>query len=95
MDDVPAEVGSIADAVRSVEGHAHYGVPDVVRTLKRTVADVDPDLGFRMLLRVLKAYQITIGESHLARYLELGERLGYGEFVVEDRGIDVRPDPTD
>ncbi|MFG2980793.1 hypothetical protein ACGFYQ_05965 [Streptomyces sp. NPDC048258] len=88
-DEVLAEVGSVAAAVRSVEGHPHYGVPDVVRTLGRTVTDVDPDLGFRMLLRVLKAYQITIGEPRLARYQDLGERLGYDECVVEDGGIDV------
>ncbi|WP_150259458.1 hypothetical protein [Streptomyces venezuelae] len=56
---------------------------------------VDPDLGFRLLLRVLKAYQITIGASRLARYRDLGERPGYDECVVEDGGIDVRPDTAD
>ncbi|MFC9295231.1 hypothetical protein ACFTWH_25225 [Streptomyces sp. NPDC057011] len=94
-DEVLAEVESVADAVRSVEGHAHYGVPDVVRTLEKVVTDVDPDLGFRMLLRVLKAYQITISASRLARFRDLGERLGYDECVVEDGGIDVGPDPAD
>ncbi|KMO99437.1 hypothetical protein [Streptomyces roseus] len=93
--DVLAEVASVADALRSVEGHPHYRVPDVVLTLEKTVMDVDPDLGFRMLLRVLKAYQITIGEARLARYRDLGERLGYDECVVEDGGIDVGPDPAD
>ncbi|MFJ3925788.1 hypothetical protein [Streptomyces sp. NPDC090022] len=94
-DDVLAEVESIADALRRVEEHPHYMVPDVVRTLGRTVTDVDPDLGFRMLLRVLKAYQITVGEARLARYQTLGERLGYDECVVEDGGMAIGQEPVD
>ncbi|MFE1870148.1 hypothetical protein ACFW9N_04475 [Streptomyces sp. NPDC059496] len=94
-DEVLAEVEAVADGLRSVEGHAHHPVPDVVRTLEKTVAHADPDLGFRMLLRVLKAYQITVGASRLARYRHLGEGLGYDECVVEDGGIDVGPDTAD
>ncbi|MFD4737502.1 hypothetical protein ACFWNQ_09005 [Streptomyces virginiae] len=95
VDEVLGEVEAFADALRSVEGHPHHPVPDVLRTLERTVTHVDPDLGFRLLLRVLKAYQITIDASRLARYQDLGERLGYDECVVEDGGIDVRPDTAD
>ncbi|MGW6577068.1 hypothetical protein ACWGAN_33515 [Streptomyces sp. NPDC054945] len=91
-DEVLAEVEAVADALRPLDGHAHYAVPDVLRTLRRTVTQVDPDLGFRMLLRVVKAYRLTVDASRLTRYQDLGEWLGYDECVVEDGGIDVGPD---
>ncbi|WP_037883561.1 MULTISPECIES: hypothetical protein [unclassified Streptomyces] len=94
-DEVLAEVKAVADALRSLEGHAHYAVPDVVRTLRRTVTQADPDLGFRLFLRVVKAYQLTVDASRLVRYQDLGARLGYDECVVEDGGIDVGPDTAD
>ncbi|MFD3939022.1 hypothetical protein ACFWSP_28985 [Streptomyces sp. NPDC058618] len=77
-----------------VEGHEHYGVPDVVRTVEKVVVHVDPDLGFRMLLRVLKAYQIPVEASRVERYRALGERFGYDECVVDDGGINLGPDPA-
>ncbi|MFD3805114.1 hypothetical protein ACFWTC_16090 [Streptomyces sp. NPDC058619] len=93
--EVLEELRSVAPAVRSVaEGHEHYGVPDVVRTVEKVVVHVDPDLGFRMLLRVLKAYQIPVEASRVERYRVLGERFGYDECVVDDGGINLGPDPA-
>ncbi|MFJ5263847.1 hypothetical protein ACIQAC_25635 [Streptomyces sp. NPDC088387] len=52
--------------------------------LQEIVTSVDPDLGFRLLLRVVEAYGIPVPRSRYARYRELGERFGYrASQVVE------------
>ncbi|MFK0230285.1 hypothetical protein ACIQUL_31445 [Streptomyces sp. NPDC090303] len=65
------------------------GVPGVVPALRRVVDEVDPDLGFRLFLRAMKAYSIPLTEAEYVCYHELGERLGYHELVVDDGSLNV------
>ncbi|AYG78259.1 hypothetical protein DWB77_00366 [Streptomyces hundungensis] len=62
-----------------------YGsVPGVVPALQHLTSETDPDLGFRLFLRALKALWIPITSGQLARYEEIGNRFGYNEAVVYD-----------
>ncbi|WP_031477472.1 hypothetical protein [Streptomyces bicolor] len=89
---VLAELRAIAPELeRATAGHPYRRVPDVVPALERVVIEVDPDLGFRLFLRVLKAYLIPISESQHRRYRELGERFGYNESVVDDGSLQFMP----
>lgn len=91
-DAVLAEVRTIATELEhTTADHPYYGVPEVVPSLERVVTEVDPDLGFRLFLRVLKAYLVPISESQHLRYRELGERFGYNEFVVDDGTLQFMP----
>lgn len=92
MDAVLAEVRALAPELdRATAGHPYYGVPEVVPSLERVVTEVDPDLGFRLFLRVLKAYLIPISEAQHLRYRDLGESFGYNEFVVDDGTLQFMP----
>ncbi|ATW48374.1 hypothetical protein [Streptomyces peucetius] len=91
-DAVLAEVRTIATELEhTTADHPYYGVPEVVPSLERVVTEADPDLGFRLFLRVLKAYLVPISESQHLRYRELGERFGYNEFVVDDGTLQFMP----
>ncbi|WP_142213613.1 hypothetical protein [Streptomyces sp. SLBN-118] len=91
-DAVLAEVRTLAPGLeRATAGHPYRSVPEVVPALERLVTEVDPDLGFRLFLRVLKAYVIYITEVQHLRYRELGERFGYNEFVVDEGTLQVMP----
>lgn len=70
----------------------HRAVPGVVPALELVVTEVDPDLGFRLFLRVMKVYLVPVSESQYVRYHELGERFGYNEFVVDDGTLQSVPD---
>ena len=50
--------------------------------LEQVVARVDPDLGFRLLLRVLHTASGSLTERQYGRCRALGERFGYGEDHV-------------
>lgn len=76
---------------RATAGHPYRRVPEVVPALERVVTEVDPDLGFRLFLRVLKAYLVPISEPQHLRYRELGERFGYNESVVDDGTLQFMP----
>ncbi|MEE1754492.1 hypothetical protein [Streptomyces sp. SP18CS02] len=89
-DAVLAEVRAFAPELEhTTADHPYYGVPDVVPSLERVVIEADPDLGFRLFLRVLKAYLIPVSKSRYLRYRELGERFGYNELVVDDGNLQV------
>lgn len=91
-DAILAEVRAIAPELeRATAGHPYRRVPEVVPALERVVTEVDPDLGFRLFLRVLKAYLVHISESQHLRYRELGERFGYNESVVDDGTLQFMP----
>ncbi|MFG2802750.1 PI-PLC domain-containing protein [Streptomyces pseudovenezuelae] len=63
--------------------------PQLASALARVVAEVDADLGFRLLLRVLKAYGVQVDLEHHDRYREIGEEFGYPEPLVP-QGLAVR-----
>ncbi|KAB1989097.1 hypothetical protein [Streptomyces triticiradicis] len=46
------------------------------------VTDVDADLGFRLLLRLLAVASVPLSQEQYSHYQELGSRLGYGEHHV-------------
>ncbi|MFJ3302737.1 hypothetical protein ACIPSA_06405 [Streptomyces sp. NPDC086549] len=67
---------SVSPGWQSVPGAA------AVEALEQVVAQVDHDLGFRLLLRALNGLAVPLTEERYARYQALGERFGYGEFHV-------------
>ncbi|MFJ6575891.1 hypothetical protein ACIQMY_07985 [Streptomyces sp. NPDC091368] len=46
--------------------------------------EVDPDLAFRMFLRVIIAYWVPIELEQYERYQSLGAGFGYGRYHVDD-----------
>lgn len=92
---VAAEVRSVGPALEQTTAHHAYSPLDgVVPALQRAV-DIDPDLGFRLLLRALKGYFVPISQARYERYLEFGDELGLGEDVVDDRDFTLSPDLLD
>lgn len=49
----------------------------VAAALRRVVALVDPDLGFRLFLRALAAPAVPLTREQFAGYAALGERIRY------------------
>lgn len=64
--------------------HSYSAVPYVVPTLERVVTEVDPELGFRLFLRAMKAFFVPISDATYDRYVALGKLLGLDEAVVDD-----------
>jgi hypothetical protein len=92
---VAAEVRSVGPALEQATAHHAYSPLDgVVPALQRAV-DVDPDLGFRLLLRVLKGYFVPISQARYERYLAFGDELGLGADVVDDREFNIPSDLVD
>ncbi|MGK3944079.1 hypothetical protein ABK046_37335 [Streptomyces caeruleatus] len=52
--------------------------------LERIVTEVDPDLGFRLLLRTVRTYSVPVTDARLTRYMALGKELGYGRRHIAD-----------
>lgn len=79
-------MGELADIGHSLsvrtEGYSHFEVAGVLPALESVVTQVDPDLGFRLLLRTVSAYCVPIGQVRFERYEDLGEQFGFGEFHV-------------
>lgn len=50
-------------------------VRGVVRVLEDVVTTVDPDLGFRLLLEILFAYDVPVTDAQRVRYQALAEQL--------------------
>jgi AcrR family transcriptional regulator len=71
---------------RAVMVRGDGAVSGAVPALERVVAQVDPDLGFRLLLRALDSFWVPVERAQYDRMRALGERFGYGEFLVS--GID-------
>ncbi|MFG2477059.1 hypothetical protein [Streptomyces fagopyri] len=57
---------------------------DVMDALEHVVARIDPDLGFRLFLRVLSTLSVPLTQEQYDRYEAIGERIGYGEFHVSN-----------
>jgi hypothetical protein len=88
-----AVLAQIRDAAPALRDAVRAGGIEVVAALEQVVEEADPDLGFRLFLRVLKAYLVPVTETQYVRYHEIGERLGYNEFVVDDGTLQSVPDP--
>lgn len=56
--------------------------PAVVAALEETVVRADPDLGYRLFLRLLKVLSAPLTARQYAGYRALGECFGYGEAHV-------------
>lgn len=91
-----AVLGEIALVAQDLEsataGHAYAAVYGVVPALRRVVAEVDPDLGFRLLLRVLKSYSVVVDPERVEAYRGLATPLGLEKAVVDDGDFNVRRD---
>ncbi|MER5938111.1 hypothetical protein ABT121_12410 [Streptomyces sp. NPDC001928] len=84
-DEVLRELGDLAPEMESRTVQPHWqGVPGAAaaRALEQVVSRVDPDLGYRLFLRVLLALWMPLTQERYARYQALGERFGYGEYLV-------------
>lgn len=87
------EIALVArDLESATSGHAYAAVSGVVPALRRVVAEVDPDLGFRLLMRVLKSYFMEVDPDRVEAYRVLATPLGLEKEVVEDGDFNVRRD---
>ncbi|MBT2453122.1 hypothetical protein J7F03_40120 [Streptomyces sp. ISL-43] len=90
---VLGEIEAVAAELESATvGHSYAAVPGVVPVLRRVVAEVDPDLGFRLLMRVLKSFFMTVDPERIEAYYVLAGLLGLEEEVVDDGDFNVRRD---
>ncbi|MFJ5288173.1 hypothetical protein [Streptomyces sp. NPDC088348] len=55
--------------------------------LEQVVTSVDPDLGFRLLLGVLRAYHVPITGAQYAQFQMLGDLFGYGRFHISANDV--------
>ncbi|WP_308299090.1 hypothetical protein [Streptomyces sp. GESEQ-35] len=73
----------LADRTVSPGWHEIPGMT-AAEALKQVVTTVDPDLGYRLLLRLLHVLALPLTEEQYARHRTLGEQFGYGEFHVNE-----------
>ncbi|WP_405882083.1 hypothetical protein OG762_27775 [Streptomyces sp. NBC_01136] len=74
-----------AVAAQAVSPHWHpVPATDVMDALEHVVTQIDPDLGFRLFLRVLNTLFVPLTQEQYDRYQAIGERFGYGEYHVSD-----------
>ncbi|MGA5192316.1 hypothetical protein [Streptomyces exfoliatus] len=84
-DDVVREIQAARSALtEEIRNRRGYELEGVVPALEQVATEVDPDLGFRLFLRVMIAYWVPISRDQYDRYLAMGERFGYGRFHVDD-----------
>lgn len=86
---VAAELRALAPALD--DAGAGPGLAD---GLEQVVTRADADLGFRLVLRALKVYAVSIGKGRYDRFLDLAERFGYPVRVVRG-GLTVDWPPID
>ncbi|MEW2161818.1 hypothetical protein AB0912_02295 [Streptomyces sp. NPDC007084] len=87
VDAVLRELREVAPVLTSGTVNSRCPVPEtegteVMDALEHVVTHVDPDLGFRLFLRVLAALSVPLTRERYERYQAIGERLGYGEYHV-------------
>ncbi|GAQ54492.1 hypothetical protein F3K43_17445 [Streptomyces sp. LBUM 1476] len=54
----------------------------VVEALEQVATQVDPDLGYRLLIRILQVLAVPLRAEQYVRYQVLGRQFGYGEFHI-------------
>lgn len=69
-------------------------LPEAVPALRRVVTEAGADLGFRLFLRLLKAYAVRVGKEQYDRFLSLSDPFEYHYGVVHDE-MDVDWPPID
>jgi len=57
---------------------------EVMTALEQLVTQVDPDLGFRLFLHVLRVLSVPLTREQYERYEAIGERFGYGKYHVDE-----------
>ncbi|MFD8598160.1 hypothetical protein ACFV1L_24450 [Kitasatospora sp. NPDC059646] len=94
---VLAELTGVSAALTEKAITSSYAppLPTVVPALEAAIPVIGADLGFRLFLRAMKAYFVPIGPARMARFDEIGERLGYHLFVVDDGCLNVWSDLND
>ncbi|MFG2978262.1 hypothetical protein ACGFYY_35420 [Streptomyces sp. NPDC048331] len=50
-----------------------------MEALEQIATQTDPDLGFRLLLRIVEVLQLPLTEAQYTRYATLADRFHYGE----------------
>ncbi|MDX3458277.1 hypothetical protein PV396_41165 [Streptomyces sp. ME02-8801-2C] len=58
--------------------------PEVMTALEQVVGQVDPDLGFRLFLSVLRVLSVPVTREQYERYEAIGAGFGYGEHLVTE-----------
>ncbi|WP_345282580.1 hypothetical protein [Streptomyces gulbargensis] len=72
-------------ADRTVSPHASpLTGTDAAEAVAAVVTEADPDLGFRLLLRLLDVLAVPLTEERYARCRALGERFGHGPWLVSE-----------
>ncbi|MHC5906904.1 hypothetical protein ACVNF4_23810 [Streptomyces sp. S6] len=56
----------------------------VMAALEQVTVQVDPDLGFRLFLRVLRPVSARVTAEQYERYQAIGEQFGYGNYHVDE-----------
>ncbi|MCD9878546.1 hypothetical protein [Streptomyces guryensis] len=80
---LPPVRADLADAVLpELREAAPLLEPEHATALEQVVVQVDPDLGFRLLIRVLHTASGSLSKRQYARCRALGERFGHGEDHV-------------
>ncbi|MFF1909934.1 hypothetical protein [Kitasatospora sp. NPDC058218] len=94
MDTVLVEIRQVGAALNEKAVASVYPPPlaALVPTLEAAVAELGPDLGFRLFLRAMKVYFVPIGPARLERFERIGSQLGYHEWVVEDGSLNIWSD---
>ncbi|MFI6545288.1 hypothetical protein ACIBO9_18810 [Streptomyces prunicolor] len=72
-------------ATRTVSAH-RLGIPGTaaIDAVTEVVTHADPDLGYRLFLRLLNVLSVPLTTNRYAGYRALGERFGYGASLVPD-----------
>ncbi|MFR9796978.1 hypothetical protein ACL02U_13870 [Streptomyces sp. MS06] len=94
---VAAEIRASADPLaRAVAENDRVGLPPdaVAESLEAVAREGDGDLGLRLLLRVLKVYDVPVGKEQYDRLMALDTALGWPGPLVYD-GLNVLWPPID
>ncbi|WP_435284773.1 hypothetical protein, partial [Streptomyces koelreuteriae] len=87
VDTVLREVREMAPMVADKAVSPHWQplpAAEAMAALEQVVRRADPDLGFRLYLRVLLALSVPVTPRQYERYRAIGERFGYGEYHVDE-----------
>ncbi|MGW1070591.1 hypothetical protein ACWD4F_39580 [Streptomyces aureus] len=88
-------IHSVEEPLRLASERPPYGVPatGLVPALERVVTEACADLGYRLFLRAVKTYFVSVPANGVTydRFVALGERFGYPYWLVRE-GLNDRTD---